>query len=129
MSYVILKYVHTIAATLSASGFLLRGYWMLVRSDLLQHRVTRIVPHVVDAILLLAGIAMLWTLHMNPLAQEWLLAKFGGLIAYILLGMVALKRGPTRRIRAVAFAAAVAAFAYIVGVALFKSARSWLAVW
>ncbi len=125
MSYETFKYAHTIAVILTASGFLLRGYWMLMQSDLLQHRVTRTAPHVVDAVLLLAGIGMLWTLRLNPLAHGWLLAKFGGLIAYILLGTIALKRGPTRQIRAAALAAAIAVFAYIVGVALAKSPWIW----
>ena len=128
MTYLAIKYVHTIAAIATISGFLLRGYWMFVESDLLRHRVTRIAPHVVDAMLLLAGIAMLWMLHLNPLKQGWLLAKFGGLLAYILLGMVALKRGRTKEIRTVAFVAAVASFAYLFGVALSKSPLSWLAI-
>ena len=128
MTYLAVKYVHTIAAIVTISGFLLRGYWMLVESELLRHRVTRVVPHVVDAVLLVAGIAMLWMLHLNPLGQAWLLAKFAGLLAYILLGMVALKRGPTKQIRMVAFVAAIASFAYLFGVALSKSPLSWLAI-
>lgn len=127
MTYLAIKYVHTIAAVATISGFILRGYWMLVESELLRHRVTRIAPHVVDAVLLLAGIAMLWMLHLNPLKQAWLLAKFAGLLAYILLGMVALKRGPTKQIRMIAFVAAVASFGYLFGVALSKSPFSWLA--
>lgn len=126
MSYVLLKYTHTIAAVATISGFLLRGYWMLTGSARLQHRVTKVGPHVVDAVLLLAGIGMLWILHLNPFAQSWLLAKFAGLLAYIVLGTIAIKRGRTKPIRATAFVAAVAAFAYIAGVALSKSPLSWL---
>ena len=126
MSYVVLKYVHTFAAVATISGFLLRGWWMLKNSDLLQHRVTKIIPHVNDAILLLAGVGMLWVLQLNPFTQTWLLAKFAGLIVYILLGTVALKRGPTKEIRSIALAAAVAVFAWVAGVALAKSPLSWL---
>lgn len=127
MTYLVLKFVHSIAALTTISGFLLRGYWMLIESPLLTHRLTRTVPHAVDAILLLSAIAMLWLLSMNPFTQGWLLAKFAGLIAYILLGTVAIKRGPTKAVRTVAFVAAVAAFAYIAGVAMSKSPASWLA--
>lgn len=126
MSYLVLKYVHTFAAVATISGFLLRGWWMLRDSELLRHRVTKIVPHVNDAVLLLAGIGMLWVLRMNPFTQTWLLAKFAGLIVYILLGTVALKRGPTKEIRSIALAAAVAVFAWVAGVALAKSPLSWL---
>lgn len=128
MSYVFLKYVHTFAAIATISGFVLRGWWMLRESELLQHRVTKIVPHVNDAILLLAGIGMLWVLQLNPFTQPWLLAKFAGLIAYILLGTIALKRGPTKEIRSIALVAAVAVFAWVAGVALAKTPLSWLAL-
>ncbi len=126
MDYVLLKYTHTIAAVATISGFLLRGFWMLRESELLRHRVTRVAPHVIDAVLLVTGIAILWTLRLDPIKQPWLLAKFAGLIAYILLGTIAIKRGPTKRIRTIAFAAAVATFTYIAGAALTKSPLSWL---
>ncbi len=126
MSYALVKVTHTIAAVATISGFLLRGVWMLRESNLLQHRVTRTVPHAIDALLLLTGLGMLWTLRLNPLTQPWLLAKFAGLLVYILLGTIAIKRGPTKQVRTIAFVAAVATFAYIGGAALAKSPLSWL---
>jgi uncharacterized membrane protein SirB2 len=128
MTYSILKAIHVIAAMTTISSFLLRGYWMLTGSDKLQHRVTRIVPHVVDTVFLLSGIAMVWMLHLNAFTQPWLIAKFTGLIAYILLGTIAIKRGRTPQIRVIAMVGAVSVFAYIAGVALTKSPFSWLMV-
>ena len=90
--YFVLKYVHAIAALATVAGFMLRGYWMLTESPLLSHRVTRVAPHIIDTVLLLAGIGMLWTVRLNPLTQSWLLAKFAGLIAYIVLGSIAIRR-------------------------------------
>jgi len=127
MTYLVLKYVHVIAAVATISGFMLRGYWMLVKSDNLQLQTAKIAPHIVDTVFLLAGVGMTWMLHLNPLTQPWLLAKFTGLIAYVLLGTVAIKRGPTKQIRTLAFVGAIAVFAYIAGVALTKSPFSWLA--
>ena len=127
MTYLLFKNIHTIAALITFAGFVLRGCWMIAESDRLQHRMTRTAPHVVDTALLLSGIAMLLLLAINPFAHDWLLAKFTGLVGYVLLGTVAIRRGATRWIRIVAFGAAVAVFAYIVGVALTKSATSWLA--
>jgi uncharacterized membrane protein SirB2 len=128
MTYFILKAIHVIAAMTTISGFVLRGYWMLTGSDKLQHRVARIVPHVVDTVFLLSGIAMVWMLHLNAFTQPWLIAKFTGLIAYILLGTIAIKRGRTPQIRVIAMVGAVSVFAYIAGVALTKSPFSWLMV-
>jgi uncharacterized membrane protein SirB2 len=36
MAYLLLKYLHTVAAIATISGFTLRGYWMLTESDRLQ---------------------------------------------------------------------------------------------
>jgi uncharacterized membrane protein SirB2 len=128
MTYLILKVIHVLAAAMTISGFLLRGYWMLTESDKLQYRVVRIVPHVVDTVFLLSGIAMVWMLDLNPFTQPWLIAKFTGLIAYILLGTIAIKRGGTLQIRMIALVGAVSVFAYIAGVAFTKSPFSWIAV-
>jgi len=127
MTYLAIRNLHTLAAMVTISGFILRGYWMMTGSGILQHRVTRVAPHIVDTIFLLSGIAMLAILSLNPLSHSWLLAKFVGLVVYIVLGTIAIRRGSTMRIRTIAFVAALSVFAYIVGVALSKSPASWLA--
>ncbi len=126
--YATFKYVHVIAAVATISGFILRGIWMLKASPNLQHPVAKIAPHILDTVFLLAGLGLLWLLRLNPLTQPWLLAKFAGLVAYVLLGMIAIRRGPAKRIRTIAFVSAVMAFAYVVGVATAKSPLSWLAM-
>ena len=83
---------------------------------------------VVDTIFLLSGVAMVWMLALNPFTQPWLIAKFTGLITYILLGTIAIKRGGTLQIRMIALVGAVSVFAYIAGVALSKSTASWFAI-
>ena len=105
----------------------MRGYWMIVESPWLQAKVTRIAPHIFDTLFLLSGIAMLFMASLNPLTQPWLLAKFAGLVAYIVLGTIAIKRGSTKQIRITAMVAALAVFAWIVGVAMTRSLLSWLA--
>lgn len=122
------KNIHTLLALLTISGFVVRGYWMMTNSGRLQQRMTRIAPHVLDTVFLGSGIAMLVLLSLNPLSQSWLLAKFAGLIAYILLGSVAIRRGLTQQVRLLSFVGALSAFAYVVGVAFSKSPASWLAL-
>ncbi len=128
MTYLILKATHVIAAMTTISGFLLRGYWMLTGSEKLQYRAVRIVPHIVDTVFLLSGIAMVWMLNLDVFTQPWLIAKFAGLIAYIVLGTIAIKRGKTLQVRMIALVGAVSVFAYIAGVAFTKSPFSWIAV-
>ena len=113
--------LHQALAALTIAGFLLRAYWMLRSSPLLQHRLTRIAPHVIDTLFLATGIALIVQLNLAVLQNHWLVAKFAGLIVYIVLGAIALRYGRNRPIRLAAFVGALVAFAYVVNTALSKS--------
>ena len=115
--YSVLKHFHMSCAGLSLLLFLLRGAWMFSGSPLLASRFARITPHVVDTFLLAAGVALMFVTHQYPIQQPWLTAKLVGLVVYIWLGMVALRRGRTPAVRAGAFVAAIAVFLWIVAVA------------
>lgn len=117
MDYLSLKHLHMGFAGLSGALFLLRGAWMLAGSPMLQARWVRTVPHVIDTLLLSSAVALAIWSSQYPLSHGWLTAKVLALLAYILLGTVALKRGRTKAIRAGAFVGAVLAFVYIAGVA------------
>jgi uncharacterized membrane protein SirB2 len=118
MNYFAIKHLHVTCAALSGSLFLLRGFWMLQRPALLQQRWVKTAPHLIDTLLLASALTMVFLSGQYPFVQPWLTAKVLALIAYIVLGSIALKRGKSREIRAAAFIAALLVFAYIVGVAL-----------
>ncbi len=120
MDYSTLRLVHIATVYVTLTLFVLRGYWMLIDSPRLHRPWVRVLPHVNDTLLLTAAVGLLWLAQINPLAQPWLLAKILGLLAYIGLGTLALKRGRTKAIRVKAFIAALGVFAYIVAVALSK---------
>lgn len=122
MNYLAIKYLHITSVVLSGSFFLLRGLWMLRESDLLQRRWVRVLPHIIDTLLLGSALVMVFWSRQYPFVQPWLTAKVLALLVYIGLGSVALKRGRTRAVRRWAFAAALATFAYIVAVALTRHA-------
>ena len=122
MDYVTIKHIHITSAMLSGSFFVLRGIWMMRESTMLQNRVVKILPHVVDTILLASALIMVFWSGQYPFVQNWLTVKVFALIAYIVLGTVALKRGRTRSVRVCAFVAAIVVFAYIGLVAMTKQA-------
>jgi uncharacterized membrane protein SirB2 len=72
-------------------------------------------------VLLASGVWLAWFLKQYPFAHGWITAKLLGLLAYIVLGTIALRRGRTQGVRAAAFIGAVLAAAYIVSVALTRS--------
>lgn len=119
--YATLKTIHIACVIASGAGFVLRGVLTLIGSPLAATRFARVAPHVVDTILLAAGVTMAVLAHISPFAQPWLGTKIGALLAYIVLGSIALKRGRTGAVRGAAFAAAIGTYAYIVGVALTRS--------
>ncbi|MEO7952674.1 MAG: SirB2 family protein [Polaromonas sp.] len=122
MNYLSVKHLHITFAILSGSFFLLRGFWMLADSPLLQRRWVKVVPHGVDTLLLGSALVMVFWSGQYPFVQSWLTAKVLALIAYIVLGAIALKRGKTKGVRTFALLASLAVFAYIVAVALTRQA-------
>jgi len=124
-----LKLLHAGSALLSISGFALRGYWMLTGNPRLRSRPARVLPHILDTLLLASAIGMLVVLQANPFELAWLSAKIAALLCYIGLGMVAFRFGKTRRVRVIACGMALLVAAYIVAVAYTKSPWGPLAGW
>lgn len=116
--YQAVKTLHVTCVSLSALGFLLRAGWMLSGSPLLQHWLTRVLPHMIDTLLLGSAIVLVSFYDGVP---DWVWAKVAGLVLYVVLGAIALKRGRTRAIRIAALVAALGTFGWIVSVALTKS--------
>jgi uncharacterized membrane protein SirB2 len=127
--YLTVKWLHVGCVALSFAGFAARGALMLAGSPLLGTRFVRVAPHIVDTLLLASALWLAWMIGQYPFVHGWLTAKVLGLLAYIVLGSIALKRGRTPRLRAVAFVAALATAGYIVSVALTHDARGVLVWW
>jgi len=125
--YLIIKHLHLTCVTLSGVGFMLRGLWMLTDSPRLQARLTRILPHVVDSLLLGSALTLVVLSGQYPFVVPWLTAKVLGLLAYIGCGTVALKRGRSKPVRIVFLLLALLCFAYIVSVALSRNPAGFLA--
>ncbi|HEX8613565.1 MAG TPA: SirB2 family protein [Telluria sp.] len=118
MGYLAVKHLHMSCAALSIFLFALRGVWMLRDSPQLGQRWVRSAPHIVDSVLLASAITMVVWSGQYPFAQPWLGAKVVALVVYIGFGVLALKPGRPKRVRATAFVAALLTVAYIVAVAL-----------
>jgi uncharacterized membrane protein SirB2 len=114
--------IHVLAVVLTLALFVLRGAWMFAGSGMLQRKWVRIAPHVVDTVLLVSALYLAiaqWGWPMTP--HGWITAKIVALVVYIGLGVVAIKRGPTKAIRGAAFVAALVVFAYIAQTAVTKT--------
>ncbi len=117
--------LHVFCIVISLLLFIWRGLSMWVDKPLTTLLWRRTVPDKVDTLLLASGIGMAFVLGISPLDSSWLAAKIGGLLAYILLGVVALKDTLNPRLKRCCFIAALGMFAYIIAVARSMSAMPW----
>lgn len=111
---------------LSIAGFILRGIWMISDSSLLNKKIVKVLPHIIDTIFIASGISLVIILGSEVLTRPWLLTKLILLLAYIALGFIALSKQQAKPIKITAFIVAIAIFSYIVGVAIMKTPASWL---
>ncbi|MGL6071964.1 SirB2 family protein [Craterilacuibacter sp.] len=117
--YLMIKHAHAGFAYLTLISFAIRAGLMLASSPLLQNKVVRILPHIIDTLLLACAVALV-VIGGWPLSSPWIVAKIVALLAYIALGTIALKRGRTLQIRQAALLMSFALLAYLFAVAKTK---------
>lgn len=120
--YLVLRQAHILLATASVCLFVVRGAGVLWDAAWPMQAAVRGLSVAVDCLLLLAGLLLAWML---PGIEVWLPLKLGLLVAYIVLGSLALKRARTRLGKLMAFAAALACIGLIVGVARAHHPWGW----
>ena len=116
--YPYIKLVHVTTVLITGSLFLLRFVWMLQNRLEQRGAWVRTLPHYNDTVLFLSGLFMAAIIGQLPMQAPWLTTKLFVLLAYILLGSLALKRGRQRWLRSATGVAAIACYLYIVAIAL-----------
>nr|WP_305909284.1 SirB2 family protein [Methylomarinum sp. Ch1-1]MDP4522185.1 SirB2 family protein [Methylomarinum sp. Ch1-1] len=91
---------------------------MQFNAELLQRKLFKIAPHIIDTLLLLSGIALVF--QGNWLAGEygWIISKLIVLVLYIAFAIMTMRSSGNKRW--LAFAAAVASFILIFVIAITK---------
>jgi uncharacterized membrane protein SirB2 len=122
MDYTSIRHLHIGCAGISIALFALRLLLSLRTVAWRQWKWLRIVPHVNDAILLTAAIALATLSHQYPWREPWLGAKVLLLLAYIGLGKMALRPDQPRTAQALWGSAALLTVFSIVAIALTRHA-------
>lgn len=122
--YPLLRHAHIGLAALSVLLFTARGVGVLAGARWPMQGAVRAASVGIDSLLLLAGVLLVVALQVT---EAWLPVKLGLLAAYIALGSLALKRAPARWSKALAFVAALACVALLVGVARTRQPWAWWA--
>jgi len=121
MDFALLKVVHVTCVAVSGAGFALRGALALADAPVMRQPWVRVLPHILDTLLLVSGAWMAWIAHLAPTRHPWLAAKIALLALYIVLGAVSLRQRKSRGVRVAAYVGALLTFAWIVGVALTRN--------
>ncbi|MET0809466.1 MAG: SirB2 family protein [Pseudoxanthomonas sp.] len=121
-----IKYVHVLMVALSGVLFALRGVGVMAGARWPQSLPLRWTSYAIDTTLLTAAMMLLTVLPWAMFGNGWLATKLVLLVAYVVLGSLALKRGRTRRMRACCLAAATGVYLAIIGIALAHHPLGWL---
>lgn len=116
--------VHLISIVLSV-GFLALRFWLRYQEHSLAFaRWTRVLPPVIDTVLLFSGVALMAKAHILPFSgqAQWLTEKLFGVIIYIVLGFIALdyRRMHSQQARIFAFPLALVVLYIIIKLATTK---------
>ncbi|ELK7968092.1 SirB family protein [Salmonella enterica] len=124
MTIAMLLTLHLICVALSVSLFVARYWWRYCGHALAAARWTRIVPPVIDTLLLLSGIGLIVKTHILPFTESgsWLAEKLFGVIIYIVLGFIALdyRQARSQQARFIAFPLALVVLYIIIKLATTK---------
>ena len=113
-----IRTVHIAAALASGALFALRGVSINGFGALWpMWAPVRYASYAIDTILLTAAVLLVATTHQYPFVHAWLTVKVLLVLAYIVLGSFALKRGKSRTSRWLFLIAALGVFAFVVTIA------------
>lgn len=103
MTIAMLLTLHLICVALSVSLFVARYWWRYCGHALAAARWTRIVPPVIDTLLLLSGIGLIVKTHILPFTESgsWLTENCLALSStsfWVLLRLIIVRRAASRRV-------------------------------
>lgn len=114
------KHLHMTLALISIALFSLRFIWLLLGSDQLQKKWVKIAPHIIDTLLLTAGIVLAVKLAISPLEHMWLAEKLIAMVAYIFTGYFTLKLARNKPMQIIGYIGAMGWVVLIIRLAITK---------
>jgi uncharacterized membrane protein SirB2 len=112
-----IKALHIAMVLASGLLFTLRGAGVLAGMQWPMRLPVKLLSYTIDTALLTAALMLFTILPHAMFSNGWLTTKLVLLVVYIGLGTFALKRGRTRRTRAITYVAALCVFGFIISIA------------
>ncbi len=124
--YLQIKWVHVLAVLLSGGLFAVRGAATLAGQRWPMAAPLRYLSYSIDTVLLTAALMLFTLLPAAMFANGWLATKLVLLVGYVFLGVLALGRARIPRTRAIAYLAALVAYATMISIARAHHPLGWL---
>lgn len=121
MNYQTLKLIHIVAAILTSVGFAARALLSINKPIYLSYKSIKVLPHIIDTILLASGATMVFLAKLYPTSHSWLAIKLILVCLYIAGGFYVLKRAESTYQKLIGFVFCLLVLGYIVGFAYFKT--------
>jgi uncharacterized membrane protein SirB2 len=118
--YFAIKHIHLTAIAISVALLLLRFFWVVTENNMLNRKWVKIVPHVVDTVLLASALTLCVLIAQYPFVHGWVTEKVMGVVLYIFLGLIALKKAKSNVVRGASIVAALLVLAVIAKIAVTK---------
>lgn len=118
--YVFFKHLHVTMVFLTIISFFFRGIGHLFNQAWVNRKPVKILPHVIDTILIVSAIATVLVAGFK-FTETWILVKIIGLFLYVYLGLMAFRFAKTRMQKAIYWLLALALIFYLAAVAGMKS--------
>lgn len=113
-----LKFFHILFVFGSLASFTGRVALSQFKPELLQAKLLKVAPHVIDTLLLLSGIILIFQGNWLEGDFGWIASKFVLLLLYVFFGVITMRS--TGNKRWLAFVAAIGCFALIFAIAISK---------
>lgn len=113
------KHIHMSLAVLTILGFLLRSFWLFTQNPTLQKKLVKIIPHIVDTLLLASGITLMVLTRQYPPTFSWITIKIILIVLYIVFGIF-MFRAADKKSQGLFFTLAIASIGTILFLAINK---------
>ena len=105
--YPAVKHTHLMFIALSVAFFILRFVLHIRQSPLMDRKFLKVAPHVIDTFLLVSGFTLCFMIKQYPFVDPWMTEKIICVVAYIVLGIMALKSNRNKLFKFFAFIGAI----------------------
>ena len=123
--YLTIKIIHASCAILSILGFAGRGFLKVSKGEVPPKFVFKVLPHIVDTVLLLSAITLVVMSGQYPFVSPWVTAKVLVLVAYIVLGILLMRLDLSKQGRGALYATTLLCGIYMIMVAITKNPLPW----